>query len=455
MGLIATALGAVGSTLKDQYKEYFYCDAMPANVLVTKGKPRGGKGTDNIITTGSVVAVADGQAMLIVDQGKIAEFCAEPGEFVYDASTEPSIFAGSLGNSIIESFKTIGRRIAFGGTPPKDQRVYYINTKEILGNKYGTPSPVPFRVIDERARIDIDVSVRCNGEYSYRICDPILFYVNVCGNITGDYTRDKIDSTLKTELLTALQPSFAKISENGIRYSQLPGHTKELADVLNQELSEKWQKLRGLEIVSFGVNAINADPEDEKMLKEMQRNAAYTDAAYKDAMLAGATADAMKAAANNANGAAMGFMGMNMAGATGMANMNPGVQGTVAPAVGGAVQGAPGGGAMAGATAPAPAPQIQPAANVWTCECGKQNTGKFCAECGKPMPVTSGINAWTCACDHVNQGKFCAECGKPKPAGIPQYKCDKCGWEPEDPAHPPKFCPECGDPFDDGDVVNG
>ncbi|MBQ6734045.1 MAG: SPFH domain-containing protein [Lachnospiraceae bacterium] len=454
MGLISTAIGSVASTLKDTYKEYFYCDAMPANVLMTKGKPRGGKGTDNIITTGSIVAVADGQAMMIVDQGKIAEFCAEPGEFVYDASTEPSIFAGSLGSSILETFKTIGKRITFGGTPPKDQRVYYVNTKEIMGNKYGTPSPIPFRVIDERARIDIDVSIRCNGEYSYRVSDPILFYTNVAGNVTGDYTRDKIDSTLKTELLTALQPAFAQISVNGVRYSQLPGHTKELADALNNELSEKWQKLRGLEIVSFGVNSVNADPEDEKMLKEMQRNAAYTDASYKDAMLAGATGDAMKAAANNANGAAMGFMGMNMAGATGMANMNPNVQGTVAPAVGGAVQGAPQGGAMAGATPP-PAPQMQPAGNVWTCECGKQNQGKFCAECGKPMPVTAGINAWTCACGHVNQGKFCAECGKPKPAGIPQYKCDKCGWEPEDPQHPPKFCPECGDPFDDGDIVNG
>ena len=457
MGLISTALGAAASTIKDQYKEYFYCDAMPANVLMTKGRPRGGKGTENIITTGSIVAVADGQAMLIVDQGKIAEFCAEPGEFVYDASTEPSIFAGSFGNSLLESFKTFGRRFTFGGTPPKDQRVYYINTKEIIGNKYGTQSPIPFRVIDERARIDIDVSIRCNGEYSYRICDPILFYTNVAGNVAGDYTRDKIDSTLKTELLTAMQPAFAKISENGVRYSQLPGHTMELADALNNVLSEKWQKLRGLEIVSFGVNTVNADPEDEKMLKEMQRNAAYTDPSYKDAMLAGATGDAMKAAANNAGGAAVGFMGMNMAGAAGMANMNPNVQGTVAPAVGGAVQGVQQASPMAGATPPpAPAPQMQPAqAAAWKCECGKENTGKFCAECGKPMPVTSGVNAWTCECGSVNQGKFCSNCGKPKPAGIPQYKCDKCGWEPEDPAHPPKFCPECGDPFDDGDIVNG
>ena len=315
MGLIKAALGSVGGVLADQWKEYFYCDALDSNTLVVRGLKRtsgrsGNKGSDNIITSGSVIAVADGQCMIIVDQGKIAELCAEPGEFVYDASTEPSIFCGSLGEGVSTVFQQIGKRFTFGGEVPKDQRVYYFNTKEIVGNKYGTPSPVPFRVVDPRAGIDIDIGIRCFGEYSYRICNPILFYTNVCGNVTEPYTRDKLDNQLKTELLTALQPAFAKISEQGIRYSGLPGHTTEIADALNDVLSNKWRDLRGLEIVAFGVSSVKANEDDEQMIKELQRNAAFRDPNMAAAHLVGAQAAAMQGAANNANGAAMGFMGI-------------------------------------------------------------------------------------------------------------------------------------------------
>ncbi|MBR0164823.1 MAG: SPFH domain-containing protein [Lachnospiraceae bacterium] len=444
MGLISTAIGSVTSTLSDQYKEFFYCEALPANVLVTKGRPKKQTGSDNIITSGSVVTVADGQAMMIVDQGVIAEFCAEPGEFVYDASTEPTIFSGNLGDSLMETFKVIGRRFTFGGTPPKDQRVYYVNIKEIMDNKYGTPNPVPFRVVDQRAGIDIDISLRCNGVYSYRICDPMLFYKNVCGNVTADYTRDKIDQTLKSELLTALGPAFAKLSEQGMRYSALPGHTTEIARALNEVLSPEWSDKRGIEIVSFGVNTLSADPEDEKMLKEMQKNAGQANLYSNVQMAAGlnaqADAQAKIDAANNASGAAMGFMGLNVAQAA---------SGNTAGLFAQAAQ----------QQQMQPQPQVQPmmqpaggAQQGWTCECGAQNTGKFCAQCGKPQPVANG---WTCECGAVNQGKFCPQCGKKKPAGALQYKCDKCGWMPEDPANPPKFCPECGDPFGDEDIING
>ena len=437
MGLIKAALGAAGGVMADQWKEYFYCEAIPESVLAVKGLHRVSgrssnyKGNENIITNGSVIAVADGQCMILVDQGKVTELCAEPGEFVYDSSTEPSIFSGSLGQSILDTFKNIGKRFTFGGEAPKDQRIYYLNTKELIGNKYGTPSPVPFRVVDQRAGIDIDINIRCFGEYSYRICDPILFYTNVCGNVTDEFARDRLDSQLKTELLTALQPAFARISDMGIRYSALPGHTMEMADALNEVLSAKWRKLRGLEIVSFGVSSVKANEEDEKMLKEMQRNAAFMDPTRAAAHMVGAQAAAMQAAANNQNaGPAMAFMGMNMAGQMGGMNAQSLYQM----------------GAQQQAQQPAAAP-----AGGWTCACGKTgNTGKFCAECGKPKPAADG---WTCSCGAVNKGKFCAECGKPKPAGVPQYRCDKCGWEPKDPAHPPKFCPECGDPFDDGDLI--
>ncbi len=465
MGLIRAAVGAAGGVMADQWKEYFYCEAIPENTLVVKGQHRVSgrsanyKGSDNIISNGSVIAVADGQCMILVDQGKVTELCAEPGEFRYDSSTEPSIFSGNLGQSLLDTFKNIGKRFTFGGEPPKDQRVYYLNTKELIGNKYGTPSPVPFRVVDQRAGIDIDISLRCFGEYSYRICDPILFYTNVCGNVAEEYTRDRIEGQLKTELLTALQPAFAKISEMGIRYSAIPGHTMELADALNEVLSSKWRGLRGLEIVSFGVSSVKASEEDEAMLKEMQKNAAFMDPTRAAAHLVGAQASAMQAAANNQNaGPAMAFMGMNMAGQAGGVNAQNlyqmGAQQQAAQSAPAADAGwtcACGQAGITGKFCPncgKPKPVPVPAGS-WKCSCGATATGKFCPECGKPRPAEDG---WTCSCGAVNKGKFCAECGKPKPAGVPQYKCDKCGWEPADPAHPPKFCPECGDPFDDGDI---
>lgn len=441
MGLIKAAFGAAGGVMADQWKEFFYCEAIPADVLAVKGKKKvtgrssNTKGDDNIITNGSAIAVADGQCMLIVEQGKIVDLCAEPGEYTYDMSTEPSLFTGDLGESVKGVFQNIGKRFTFGGEAPKDQRVYYFNTKELTGNKYGTPSPVPFRVVDQRAGIDIDIAIRCFGEYSVRLKNPMLFYKNVCGNITEDFRTEQIAGQMKTELLTALQPAFAKISEMGIRYSALPGHTLELSEALNEQLSSRWRDLRGIEIVSFGVSSVKANEEDEQMIKELQRNAAFMDPTRAAAHLVGAQAGAMQAAASNPNaGPAMAFMGMGMAGQMGGMNAQNlyqmGAQQQAQPA----------------SPPPAPAPA---APGGWMCSCGATATGKFCPECGKPKPAADG---WTCSCGAVNKGKFCAECGAKKPAGVPQYKCDKCGWEPADPTHPPKFCPECGDPFDDGDL---
>ena len=467
MGLIKAIGGAVGGVMADQWKEYFYCDALPNEVLVRKGQKRTSgrssntKGEDNIISKGSVIAVADGQCMAIVEQGKVVELCAVPGEFIFDSSTEPSIFAGDLGTSIVDTFKTIGKRFTFGGDTAKDQRVYYFNTKELVGNKYGTPSPVPFRVVDERAGIDIDIGIRCFGEYSYRLSNPILFYTNVCGNVAQDYKRSEIDSQLKSELLTALQPAFARISEMGIRYSALPGHTTELSNALNQELSSKWHDLRGIEIVSFGVSSVKANEEDEQMIKEMQRNAAFMDPTRAAAHLVGAQASAMQSAASNPNaGPAMAFMGMGMAGAAGgMNTQNLYARGQQQQAQQ-VQQAAPAadswkcacGNTVSGNFCPncgAKKPEPKPVEGSWKCSCGATANGKFCPECGKPKPADDG---WTCSCGAVNKGRFCQNCGAKKPEGAPLYKCDKCGWEPEDPKNPPKFCPQCGDPFNDGDI---
>ena len=436
MGLVSAVLGAATGVLSDQWKEYFYCDALPNNVLAVKGKKKvsgrsSNRGDDNIITSGSVIAVADGQCMLIVEQGKIVDVCAEPGEYVYDASTEPSVFSGNLGDSIAAVFQNIGKRFTFGGQAPKDQRVYYFNTRELTGNKYGTPNPVPFRVVDKNIGLDIDIAIRCFGEYSIRISNPLLFYTNVCGNVTSNYTIDKLEGQMKTELLTALQPAFARISDMGIRYSSLPAHTAELADALNEELSAKWRDLRGIEIVSCGVSSVKASEEDEAMIKELQRNAAFRDPTMAAAHLVGAQAAAMQSAAANEGGAAMAFMGMNMAQQAGGVNAQNLYQ-------------------MGQQATPAPAAE----AEGWICpSCGHKASGKFCPECGTKKPEAAPVG-WTCpSCGAVNKGKFCSECGAKKPAGALLYKCDKCGWEPADPANPPRFCPECGDPFNADDAV--
>ena len=424
MGLVKAALGAASGVMGDQWKEYFYCSALPAEVLAVKGQKKvSGRssnrhGAENIITDGSIVAVAEGQCALIVEQGKVVDLCAEAGEYTYNTGTQPSLLSEGLAKNIDEVFAEIGKRFSFGGQAATDQRIYYINTKELMGNKYGTPSPVPFRVVDQRAGIDIDVSIRCFGEYSYRIVNPILFYTNVCGNVENAYTRDALDGQLKTELMTALQPAFARISEQGIRYSSLPAHTTELADALNQALSAKWSKLRGIEIVSLGVSGVKASEEDEQMIKDLQRSAAFMDPTRAAAHLVGAQAAAMQAAASNtAAGPAIAFMGVNQAAAAGGVNAQTLYQM----------------GAQQPATPAAPA-------SGWACACGQTgNTGKFCTACGKPRPEAG----WVCSCGAHNTGKFCSECGKPRPAA----KCPNCGWTPDDPANPPKFCPECGKPF--------
>ncbi len=401
MGLIKAVAAATSGVLADQWKEYFYCDAIPKEYLAVKAKKKvapgssNTKGDDSIISAGSVIAVADGQCMLIVEQGKVVELCAEPGEFVYDSSTEPSIFYGKLGPNIGKIFKNIGKRFTFGGGAPKDQRVYYINTKELVGNKYGTQNPVPFRVVDNNIGLDMDIAIKCFGEYSYKIANPIIFYTNIMGNDPVAYRREELDSQLKSELMTALQPAFAKISATGIRYSALPGHTEQIAEVLNTVLSEKWGELRGIEIVSFGISSLKADDADEAMIKELQRNATLRDPKMAAAHLVGAQAEAMQsAAANESAGPAMAFMGMNMAANSGGINAT---------------------------------------------ELFKIDDDKAKTEGG----------AWTCACGVANKGKYCSECGSPKP-GL-TIICDKCGWTFDGQGRVPKYCPECGDVIDELD----
>ena len=471
MGLIKAGLGAVGGVLADQWKEFFYCEALPSDVLVRKGQKRvsgrssNTKGSDNIISNGSGIAVADGQCMIIVEQGKIVEVCAEPGEFTYDTSTEPSIFAGKLGESILNTFKAVGKRFAYGGDTGKDQRVYYFNTKEIMGNKFGTANPIMFDVVNKQIGFRRTVQVRCNGMYTYFLSDPLLFYTKVCGNVEYEYTREEIDDQLKTEFISALQPALAMLSEQELRPAQLPAKVNELKAAMNEALRYEWIESRGITVGKIALNPITLTEEDMKKINQMEDAVAMGSNPF---MMAGrmtdATANAMEIAAGNAAGAMTGFMGMNMAGNAMGGGFNAaqqfysaGVQqqqqmqpATPAPAADGwkCSCGATATGKFCpecGAKKPEPKPQ-----GGWTCKCGATATGKFCPECGSPKPAEDG---WTCSCGTVNTGKFCQNCGGKKPAGIPQYKCDKCGWQPADPTKAPKFCPECGDIFDNGDIV--
>lgn len=405
MGLIKAGLGALGSTLGDQWKEFFYCDALESDVLVAKGQKRvssrssNTRGSENIITNGSGIAVANGQAMIIVENGEVIEFSAEPGTYTYDMSEEPSVFNGDLRESVIETFNTVKKRFEYGGDPNKDQRIYYFNTKEIPGNKFGTVNPVPFRIVDTNIGLDVDISVRANGLYSYKIEDPILFYTNVTGNVNDEFKREEIDATLRSEFLNALQPAFAKISAMGVRYSELPGHTVELSDALNEVLSEKWRELRGIRVLSVSLNSITAPDEDEEMIKRVQRDAVYRNPSMAGATMVGAQSDAMRDAAKNEAGAMTGYMGMGMAQSSGGANASDFFK-------------------MAEEEERrASSQQPKPTSAKWFCkECGTENTGKFCSNCGAQGPT------------------------------LATAKCRNCGWESSE-GETPNFCPECGTKF--------
>ncbi|MBE6672737.1 MAG: SPFH domain-containing protein [Ruminococcaceae bacterium] len=468
MGLIKAAFGAMNSTFADQWKEFFYCEALPADVLVRRGEKQIGKrssnkkGNDNVISNGSGIAVADGQCMIIVEQGKVVELCAEPGEYTYDTSTEPSVFTGKFGKGLKDMFKTMGKRFTYGGDAGKDQRVYYFNTKEIMGNRFGTPSPIMFDVVNKQIGMRRTVQVRCNGVYSYTISNPMQFYTKVCGNVSYQFTRDEIDAQLKTEFISALQPALAALSELELRPAQIPAKANELKAAMNEALKMEWEESRGISVEKIALNPITLSPEDMKKINQMEDAITMgTNPFMMAGRMADASATAMENAASNPGGAMNGFVGMGMAMNMGGMNSaqsfyNTGVaqqqqmQQQQQPAADSwkcACGNTATGKFCPECGAKKPEPKV---AESWKCACGNTATGKFCPECGAKKPEADG---WTCACGAVNKGKFCAECGAKKPAGVPQYKCDKCGWEPEKGVKAPKFCPECGDPFDDGDIV--
>lgn len=399
MGLIKAGFGAVGGVLADQWKEFFYCDALDMDTLVVKGQKRTSrrssntKGSDNVISNGSGIAVADGQCMIIVEQGKVVEVCAEPGEYTYDSSTEPSIFAGKFGKSLVDSFKLIGKRFGYGGDTGKDQRVYYFNTKEIMGNRFGTPSPIIFEVVNKRLNMSRTVNVRCNGVYSYVISDPLVFYTKVCGNVEYAFTRDQIDEQMKTEFVSALQPAFGSLAEMELRPAQIPSKANELKEAMNEALRIEWVESRGITVEKIALNPITLNPEDMQKIQQMEDAATLGSNAF---MMAGrmtdATASAMENAAENSAGAVTGFMGAGMVGGLGggfnaaQSFYNAGVQQAQANA------------------------QANANPDGWKCGCGAVASGKFCSNCGQPKPQGGAKFCSNCGTP-ADGGKFCSNCG--------------------------------------------
>ena len=454
MGLIAAALQAGGNQLSNQWKEFFYQDALPNDVLMVAGKHQTGrtsntKGEENVITNGSTIIVADGQCMIIVEQGKIVEVSVEPGAFTFRTDLAPTFFCKpeneSFWGNLKNNFGQMVQNFTYGGNTAVVQKVYFLNTKLIIDCPFGTQTPIYFNVTDSRLNYSSDVELRIHGKYDVQLTDPVKFYTTIAANVAYDYKLSQIEGALKSDISDKLQDAIAGINVDGLRPSGLPGKKKEIAALLREEL--KWEDRYGLTLQDIRMEQPKMSPEDEATLKELQKAYAMGgNAAVAAGMALNAQNTAMVNAANNSGGAMTGFLGMGMAQNAGMANTNNLFQMAQQQMAQQPAQQAP-------QQAAAPAPAADPAAAGWKCpKCGHEgNGGKFCAECGEPKPAEQV--GWTCECGAVNKGKFCAECGKPKPAGAPLYKCDKCGWEPEDPHNPPKFCPECGDPFDDNDKV--
>ena len=431
MGLIRAALGAAGSVLADQWKEYFFADAMTNDQLIVKGKKQtkgNNKGKEDIISNGSAIAVAEGQAAIIIEDGKIVEFCAEPGRFIWDSSSEPSVFCGGFFKGIADSFKKIGERFTFGGDKAKVQRVYYVNMKEIMDNKFGTTSPMVYDDPYYRTALYI----RYFGQFSFCIKDPIVFFSSVAGAVADVYTKGELMDMCKDEFMTALDSTLAMLSAEGIKFSQIPMKQREIAKYMSDTLDGDWGEKRGMEIVSVAIVKVTPDENSRKRIEEFDTNVMHSNPNAMAGGLAYAQMQAMQKAAENSAGAMTGFMGLGMMG-NAMGN-NAQSQGALLNTAQTLSQNAE-------KEAKQEAAETNKA-SVWKCSCGAANKGKFCYQCGAKKPVKMPDGAWKCSCGSVNTGKFCPECGGKKP--LDEFVC-KCGFKSKSPF---KFCPECGEKFE-------
>ena len=426
MGLVQAALQGLGTVFADQWKEYFQCDALSNDILIKKGvKVTAGnnKGTTDIISNGSAIAVDEGQAALIVEDGKIVDFTTDPGRFTWDSSTEPSCFCGGFFKGLLESFKKVGTRFTYGGDTAKTQRVYYVNLKEIMGNKFGTSTSV----IYDDPYYKTALYLRYYGQYSFKICDPLIFFSALSGSVSDTYTRASLESICTDEFMTALDTALALCSNEGYKFSELPKRQREISKFMSETLDEEWRARRGMIIEAVALTKVTPDERSRARIEEFDTNVMHSS---RDAMAGGlayAQMQAMQSAAKNDAGAMTGFMGFGMA-----ANATGGAatQSTLLSNAGEPNR--------PERQAEKPAETAKPAAGTWKCACGAENTGKFCSECGTSKPEEP--KTWKCACGAENTGKFCPECGAPKPEEPKTWKC-VCGAE-----NTGKFCSECGKP---------
>lgn len=415
MGIIKAFFNAVGGNLGDQWAEVIEAGEMSDTTVFTKGvtvrrndKRNGNKkGTEDVISNGSVIHVYDNQFMMLVDGGKIVDFTAEPGYYKVDNSSAPSLFCGQFGKSILDTFE----RVKFGGVPSYKQQVFYINLQEIKGIKFGTRNPVNY--FDNF--YNSELFLRAHGTYSIKITDPIKFYAEAVPRNADRVDIGDINEQYLSEFLEALQAAINQMSADNIRISYVTSKSRELSKYMSEELDESWKALRGFEVLSVGVASVSYDDESKKLIEMRNKGAMLGDPTVREGYVQGSVARGMEAAGSNANGSAAAFMGMGV-------GMN----------AGGGFMGA----ASESNRAQAEREVAAKKSGEWTCSCGKTNSGKFCSECGKAKPVAA--DKWICSCGNENSGKFCSECGKAKPADDSWF-CPACGKK-----NAARFCSECG-----------
>lgn len=415
MGLISAAVSSVSGVLSDSWKEVIEPDDMSDSTLLVKGvavkKGSNKKGTDNYVSNGSVIHVYPNTLMLLMDGGKIVDYSAQEGYYEVNNSSAPSIFNGELKDSVKETWK----RFQFGGVPSQKQYVYYINTAEIKGIKFGTRNPVNY--FDNF--YNAELFLRAHGSYSLKITDPIKFFTEFAPKGTDRIEIKDLSEQLFNEFMDALQSAINQMSVDGVRISAITSKSRELSKYMADVLDADWNDLRGIEVCSVGLASISYDDESKALINMRNKGAMMSNPTIREGFVQSSVAQGMQAAGSNTSGAANAFMGMGM-------GMNAAGGFMSAASQTNAAQ-------MAQQQAAQQAAQQNQAANGWKCSCGTVNTGNFCSGCGSKKPENT---SWTCSCGTTNTGRFCSNCGSPKPAG--EWVCS-CGTK-----NTGNFCSGCG-----------
>ena len=419
MGLIRAIGGAIGSTMKDQWLDLIKCDNMDMDTLMVKQTTKSGQ-----ISKGSRIIVAPGQAVVIYDSGAVLDASAEEGVYTFDQSSSPSFFGGQFG----PVFKEMWQRFTYGGTPAKEQAVFFFNIKEILDNKFGTATPIMFQdwkhpsYTEDGQKDGTYMNIRCYGKYTFQLDDMGVFMRNHAG--TGNIIKkDAITEQMRSEVIAALQSIINELGSGAepIGALELPSKTQKMKEIMDARVFDAPIRARGVRLLSFTIESVSLDEESKEFLRQYQTGGSGN-------LARGSMLGTMRAAAENEGGAGTGFMGIGMAG------MGFGT-----------------GGNMMGTMVPPQQQQQQqqatqqqaPQAQGVPCpKCGTPITGKFCPECGTPAPAPK--KAKKCPkCGTETTGKFCPECGTPIPADEGPKHCTNCGAEVTG-----KFCPECGTPVE-------